>query len=274
MYKYMICDIDGSLMPIGAGVTLKEEVANALIQLEEKGMKVILNSARSIHGVLPMAKQLKMEEYGGYVISGNGAHVYDVKAKETVFEYTISKEDTLSIWKYCLENGLSISFTQKEYVISSDFHPGFVRDWVNCNVDYVVAHDPEIYLKGPVWKCMFAQEKDVLLEKIDQIKEDFKVYPVKVAYSEKVGTLGDVCSNQVDKEKTASRLLEMIGVDWKEVTAIGDTDADALCIKKAGLGVTLENGTDLCKEYCDVVLPSCFEDGCMVWLKELLKEEK
>lgn len=272
MYKYMICDIDGSLMPIGAGIHLKEEIMNAMIQLEEKGIKIILNSARSIQGVLPMAKELKMEEFGGYVISGNGAHVYDVKKQETVFEYTLSKEDALSIWKYCLDRNLSISFSQKDYMVSSDFHEGFVKDWFNCNVDYIVVHDPTLYLKNPVWKCMIAQDKKVLMEKIHTIKEDFKKYPVKVAYSEKVGTLADVCSNQVDKEKTASRLLKMIDVDWKDVTTIGDTDADALCIQKSGLGVTLENGTDLCKEYCDLLVPSCMEDGCMVWLNQLLGE--
>lgn len=59
MIRTVVCDIDGSLMPGGGGLYVKDETAQCLIALEEKGISLILNSARIIQGVYPLAKQLK-----------------------------------------------------------------------------------------------------------------------------------------------------------------------------------------------------------------------
>lgn len=58
----------------------------------------------------------------------------------------------------------------------------------------------------------------------------------------------DVISRKADKANTLDALLKMNHLDWKETSTIGDTDADAESIQKAGFGVTLENGSDLCKK--------------------------
>ena len=38
---------------------------------------------------------------------------------------------------------------------------------------------------------------------------------------------------------------------------------------RSGLGVTLENGCEACKKVAKKIVPSCYEDGCIEWLKEL-----
>ena len=42
-------------------------------------------------------------------------------------------------------------------------------------------------------------------------------------------------------------------------------------LEKSALGVTLENGCLACKKAADLIVPSCYENGCIEWLKELLK---
>lgn len=89
--KAIICDLDGSLMPPSSGLYVSEKVKEKLIEIQKHGIMVILNSARIIQGVYPLAKQIQMDDFGGYVISCNGCHVMNVKTNETVFEYQISK---------------------------------------------------------------------------------------------------------------------------------------------------------------------------------------
>ena len=39
---------------------------------QEKGVKIVLASGRPTYGIMPVAKQLELEEYGGYILSFNG----------------------------------------------------------------------------------------------------------------------------------------------------------------------------------------------------------
>ena len=34
----------------------------------------------------------------------------------------------------------------------------------------------------------------------------------------------------------------------------------------------LENAKEECKEVADMIVPSCYEDGCLIWLDRLLEE--
>ena len=50
MINVVVCDLDGSLMPVSSGLYVKESVKKRLIQLQEQGKIVILNSARILQG--------------------------------------------------------------------------------------------------------------------------------------------------------------------------------------------------------------------------------
>lgn len=79
MIRAIICDLDGSLMPPSSGLYVSKQIRDALIEIQKKGVLVILNSARIFQGIHPLAKQIRMDEFGGYIVSCNGAQVYDMK---------------------------------------------------------------------------------------------------------------------------------------------------------------------------------------------------
>lgn len=86
--KVLVCDLDGTLLQPSGGTKVSERVAQALIELQQKGITLILNSARILHGILPLAQQVQMDRYGGYIIAQNGTMGYDVAAqKNYVFSY-------------------------------------------------------------------------------------------------------------------------------------------------------------------------------------------
>lgn len=269
--KAIICDLDGSMMPPSSGLYVSDPAKEKLIQLQKKGILVILNSARVIQGVAPMAKQINMEKYGGYVISCNGCHAMDVKTKETLFEYTISKEDALFIWDACLEVGLNPGISQPGYMLAEDMVIGYRLDRNNCEVDYLLTREPDRYINGPIWKCCISQEKEMLDEHFEKVKKEIEDHcSLKVIRS--TPTMVDIIDDTVDKTKAVNRLLNILKIDWKDVSVIGDTNSDLGCIEKAGLGVTLENGSEACKAVADLIVPSCYEDGCLVWLDSLLED--
>lgn len=75
--KLIAMDMDGTLL--SDNNTILEETKQALLHLEEKGVKLVLASGRSYYKLLDFAKELKMDVYGGYLAEINGLAIYDVK---------------------------------------------------------------------------------------------------------------------------------------------------------------------------------------------------
>lgn len=269
--KLVICDLDGSLMPPSSGLYVSDEVKERLIRLQERGNIVVLNSARVIQGVYPCGEQIFLDKFQGYLISCNGCHAMKADTRETIFEYTICPEDALKIWNICLKYDVKPGIAQPEYMICEDYAKGYGLDRNNCEVDYIITRAPEKYIHDSIWKCCVADEKEKLESVFDILKEEIEsILPVKVLKS--TPYMIDIVNKDVDKTVGVERLLDFLNRNWNDVTVIGDTDSDLGCIQKAQLGVTLENGSDACKAFCDMLVPSCYEDGCLVWLDKLLEE--
>ena len=271
MTKILFCDLDGSLMNPSAGLYVCEDVKEKLIELQKKGILIVLNSARTFQGVYPLSKQLEMEKYGGYCISCNGSHVYDVMKKETVFEYTVNKEIAFEIWKQGLDKGLAAGFTQPDYCVASYMSHGFNLDRDNCMVDYMVTYNPENYSNGSIWKGCISGSEERMDTYFDLIKENIESrYPIEATRS--TPYMGDFVNKESSKYIAASRLLDILNLTWDEASVIGDGTSDVECIEAAGYGVTLENGNTACKKVADKVVPSCYENGCLEWLDSLLED--
>lgn len=271
MFKAIICDLDGSLMPPSSGLYVSEPVKELLIEIQKKGILVILNSARIFQGVYPLAKQILMDTFGGYIISCNGAHIYDVKHKQTFFDYSIPFDDVKKIVDYGLKQNVGIGFSQPNYFVANKLTEGFELDRNNCRLDYILAHDLNIYLKESVCKCCISDTKERMNQNFNLYKSEIEeMCDVKVVHS--TSTMVDIISSKCEKYTTVNHLLKKVNMDWKDVSAIGDGLSDASVLQHSGYGVTLENGCSECKKVADRIVPSCFEDGCLEWLKEIVCE--
>ena len=80
MIKLLVSDIDGTIFDHTVGVP-KENV-DALINLQESNVKLVLASGRAIPAMLEIAEKIKLKEYGGYIIASNGAEVLDLAKGE------------------------------------------------------------------------------------------------------------------------------------------------------------------------------------------------
>lgn len=268
MVDAIVCDLDGSLMNPSSGIYVKEIVRDALIEVQKKDVLVILNSARCFQGVYPLSKQIQMQKFGGYVISCNGAHCFNVKTKETLFEYSISYADASFIWEYAVNHDLGVGYSQPDYFVANKMTHGFELDMHNCDVDYILTNHMEKYLKGSVWKVSISDSKSRIDSIYDEMKSIIELNcNVKVVHS--TDTMIDIIHKDCEKLNSVNRLLKNLEISWKDVSSIGDGLSDAPVLEASGLGVTLENGCEACKKVAKKIVPSCYEDGCIEWLKEL-----
>ena len=86
-YKMLVLDLDGTLTNSRKEVT--EPTRKALIEIQEAGKIVVLASGRPINGVLPLAKELELTRFGGYMLSFNGARITQCSTGNIIYNRTL-----------------------------------------------------------------------------------------------------------------------------------------------------------------------------------------
>ena len=114
MYKLMAIDLDGTLLTSTGEVT--ENTRLALKKAKEQGTEVVLSSGRPISSTESLAVELGVDNY---LISGNGAAVYDIKEQKIIYDRFLTKEQVLEIAKLCEENSFFYNVYTEDEVIAS-----------------------------------------------------------------------------------------------------------------------------------------------------------
>ena len=79
-YRIIVLDLDGTLTNRDKVITPRTR--QALMEAQERGKTVILASGRPTYGVVPLAKELKLEQYGGYILSFNGGIIMNCRTEK------------------------------------------------------------------------------------------------------------------------------------------------------------------------------------------------
>ena len=82
-YQILVLDLDGTLTNSKKEIT--QPTLEALIEIQEAGKKVVLASGRPTQGVMPLAEQLHLEDYGSYILSFNGGRITDCRTKQAIY---------------------------------------------------------------------------------------------------------------------------------------------------------------------------------------------
>ena len=69
-YNIIVLDLDGTLTNRDKVITPRTK--EALMEAQRRGKKVVLASGRPTPGVTPLAEELCLQEFGGFILSFNG----------------------------------------------------------------------------------------------------------------------------------------------------------------------------------------------------------
>ncbi|MCR5607850.1 MAG: Cof-type HAD-IIB family hydrolase, partial [Lachnospiraceae bacterium] len=90
MYKLIAVDIDGTLSNDDKVIT--RATREALINAQKQGIIVVIASGRQAPGLERESRILKLEQYGGLLLSYNGARIINASTREVIYENSIDKE--------------------------------------------------------------------------------------------------------------------------------------------------------------------------------------
>lgn len=274
-YKILVLDLDGTLTNSKKEIT--KPTLEALLDIQKKGVKVVLASGRPTVGVLPLAKQLHMDEYGSYVLSFNGARITDCYTEEIVSNRLLPKNvyrPAFELAKKYAQYGVDL-ITYDEAGIGTDriisgFKPNKYTQ-LEADINHIpidMVEDLPSYVTWDINKLLGTGEP----EYIDRLRRDAIEY---------FGSdLGIYCSDPfflelvspgVDKARSMDILLKKLGLSRAEMVCIGDGYNDISMIEAAGLGVAMANAQPDVLEAADYVTKSNNEDGVVAVIDKFIR---
>ena len=118
-YQILVLDLDGTLTNSKKEIT--QPTLEALIEIQEAGKKVVLASGRPTQGVMPLAEQLHLEDYGSYILSFNGGRITDCRTKQAIYNKILPADCIQGIYetirKYASQ-GIDVLTYTPEHILS------------------------------------------------------------------------------------------------------------------------------------------------------------
>lgn len=256
-YKLLVLDLDGTLTNPKKEIT--EHTKNTLIKAQQQGVKIVLASGRPTYGIAPLANQLQLDEYEGYILSYNGGEIIDWKTGEIMYKNLLDPEVLPYLYECATKNQFAIVTYDGEYVLTEYPEDEYVLKEALLNVMKIKKVDNFLdAVKHPIAKCLIVGEPTRLaeLEKemYEHLKDRMGVFRSEPYFLELV-------PKGIDKAQSLSVLLKEIGLTKDEMIAIGDGFNDLSMIQYAGLGIAMENAQSVVKENADFITRSNSEDG-------------
>ena len=269
-YKLLVLDLDGTLTNSKKVIT--EHTRTTLIEAQKRGLKIVLASGRPTYGVAPLANQLKLDKYEGYILSYNGGEIIDWKTGEMMYKNLLDPEVLPYLYQCAKDNNFAIVSYENEYVLTEHPDDEYVLKEALLNVMKIKKVDN--FLKAinhPIAKCLIVGDPTRLavLEKemYDHLKDRMGVFRSEPYFLELVPKGIDkaqslaVLLKGIDKARSLSVLLKEINMKKEEMIAVGDGFNDLSMIQYAGLGVAMANAQPVVRENADYITLSNDEDG-------------
>ena len=290
MYKLITIDIDGTLLNSYGEVTdaNKQAIQRAL----NKNVNVVLTSGRMPKAILPISNEINSNKY---LISGNGAAIYDIQNDKIIYNNYMNKKKVLEIIDICEKNSMFYNVYTNNAILTKSLNYNILfynnenkkkpeDKRIKINVidnlyNYISNYQTDDFLKITI--C----DSDEMIFKsiISKLKTVKKIDVLEVAHmSRKIIQHGtdnfeisyfytEITNQNVNKWTAIEKLIKVLNIAKDEVMAIGDNINDKEMIENAGLGIVTGNSSPLMKKIADVVVATNDESGVAEAINRFIK---
>lgn len=263
--KYVAVDMDGTLLD--DNLEIMPKTRQAIIELQENGVKLIVATGRALEAVKKYIPEIKIKEYGGLIISGNGAIVYDPVLDEVIYRDYMSVEEAREILKRIKDFKL-FPFYREDGIM----HMGNYERFLEANgekSDLIQLEDikarggsfsiSEHYdlsesINNPIMKLMAAGPPEYMWDNFSKINKNLE--PVAHAMLT-LPTVMEFAKKNLNKGKA----LEKLGIDPNHLMTFGDSLNDFHMIEYAKYGIAMENAMQPLKDIAFDTTSSNVDEG-------------
>ena len=268
-YQMLVLDIDGTLT--NSEKKISPATQEALLQLQQDGIYVVLASGRPTAGVLPYARELRLQEFGNYVLSYNGARILNLKTNEIIYDKALPANVIPLLYEEAVSSQIGLISYEKDGIIAATPIDPYMEYEARINrLPIRERSDFPSYVTFPVNKCLMTGEPEHLAAVGKRLQKRFhgllNIYRSEPYFLE-------IMPQGIDKAASLQKLLGSLGLTQNQMVCCGDGYNDVSMIEFAGVGVAMANAQEVVKDAADFVTDSNNEDGIVRVIEKFFSKQ-
>jgi Cof subfamily protein (haloacid dehalogenase superfamily) len=256
----LVSDVDRTLLT--HDYVLLTQVIEALAQLQQAGVKIVLASARSPEALRPYALKLGVTDLA---ICFNGGWIGNLDSGASISTTTIDRSDALAVMDTAARLRLAALWYEGGRVYTLEQSQLAERE-VAVTGEKLSMAGRLSDLPGEPGKIMCVRANPDNSFSFDSMHEQFSPN-LSVARSH--WRLLEIGPQHVSKRVAIERVAQQLGVKRDNCGAAGDAENDLQMLQWAATAITVGNAIDDIKRVADFIGPSCDEGGMAVAAKWL-----
>ena len=263
--KLILTDLDGTLLSTGQ-VAISKRNMLALKKANEQGVVIVPCTGRVVDMLPP---ELLCSDFIRYVLASHGARVYDRQTKKTLYEDTLTPEQSYAVLKIFENKGIYAE-------IAADNHIYVEQDVADKLMSYPVPVHHFWFMRD---RRFFAAENiaDYFLANNLRI-EKVNIYGIPAELQQPIfdelSALGflrftkahagpdlEFYHDTLNKLEALDALLAVLNIDKEDAFAIGDSMTDHAVLGYVGTPVAMGNGIEAVKSVAKYLTDTNTNDG-------------
>lgn len=249
--KAIFFDIDGTLVPFGAG-GIPGEVSDAIAAVRRKGVKVFISTGRHLRWV----DNLGDTQFDGYV-TVNGGMLFLSDRSTEIYHHPIDKEDIRRFVEFSHRTSMplvvvpadgDITISRVDETVRFVTKQLCITDIYESDTDYALDRDiVQLMAFGPEEE---RRESGLFGDVLRHCKPtSWNPY------------FCDIIPDDSDKSLGIIRMAEYFGIHVEQTMAFGDGGNDVGMIRAAGIGVAMGNATEEARNAADHITTDVSDHG-------------
>ena len=245
-------DLDGTLFDSKSRIS--EENVIAIAKCRDRGLKVVIASAKPPLIVGRLAKKMKLDtlqiSYSGALIIKDSSNI--------VCELKIPKKECIEIINLCREWSKGLTIGVNDGILYYEKKHPYLKIITDTGdkIAKVKNIAAEKIINNAVMFSISAYEKDGFE---DYLKGTLKSSLIKIVRGSPESII--IFNSGADKFLAVKKIMEIYGISREELLAIGDSHNDFEIIQFAGIGIAMGNCVEDLKKIADYIVPDNNNSG-------------
>ena len=268
MIKLIAIDLDGTLLKDDK--TISDKNRETLMKAKEQGIKVVLCTGRPLNSVVGHLETLNLLDEGDYAVTFNGGLIQRNDTGEVISKELMSYDDVVTLYELTQELDLPLDIVAGSEVLTVQPQPETCQSLyhtLNPLLTYKDIPLEEVSKEGSYNKMVCAVPSEAIEEKMPLIPACYHERYNIVRSGE---FIFEFLPKTVSKGFGLKRLGEILDIKPEEMMALGDEENDLSMIEFVGLGVAMENGSDVVKNSAQHITVTNEEDGVAVAVEKFV----
>ena len=265
--RIFFTDLDGTLLRDDK--SLSPAMRDLLRQISAAGNPIVISTGRFTKSAIIQFNNLGIDPEGCYLITCNGAQVFDIERRKFIHETSVGRDMVRSLFDEAANYGIHIQTYNMTHVLTEHDTPELQLYCEIQKLPYIVTDDVTSLLEKDPPKLLAIKNDDhecVLgfYEKVRPMFEDKLDFFFSNPYYLEIVAKG-TC-----KGEAIRHLCEHLLIPIERSVAAGDAENDISMIKAAGTGIAMANGEEAVKAAADrITKTDNNHDGLLPILKEI-----